>query len=116
MSWLTPVYRDIKGDDGLGTYKIRYLENSASPNMLLKYAQKLQPGTIDAVRERMQARYGGADNAFKTLVLDQGADATVIGNSLSQMDFSAAPAAGEQRLLAPSPLPRLPLPLPPLRA
>src|SRR5262249_8063189 len=32
MSWLTPVYRDIKGDDGLGTHKIRYLENAASPN------------------------------------------------------------------------------------
>lgn len=115
MSWLTPVYRDVKGDDGMGTYKIRYLENSASPNMLIKYAQKLQPGTIDAVRERIQARYGGADNAFKTLVLDQGADATVIGNSLQQMDFSGVSAQGEQRILAAALVPGVLVGLEPLR-
>src|SRR5260221_13810116 len=115
MSWLTPAYRDIKGDDGMGTYKIRYLENAASPNMLIKYAQKLQPGTIDSVRERMQARYGGADNAFKTLVLDQGADATVIGNSLQQMDFSTVSAAGEQRILADGMVPGVLVGLEPLR-
>jgi phage portal protein BeeE len=100
MSWLTPVYRDIIGDDGLSQYKIKYLENNASPNLLIKYAQKLQPGTVDSIRERMQARYGGVANAFKTLVLDQGADATVIGNSLAQMDFSAVSAVGTDRILA----------------
>ncbi len=115
MSWLTPVYRDIKGDDGMAAYKIKYLENAASPNMLIKYAQKLQPGTIDAVRERMQARYGGADNAFKTLVLDQGADATVIGNSLQQMDFSSVASAGEQRILAAALVPGVLVGLEPLR-
>src|SRR5215813_4112285 len=115
MSWLTPVYRDVKGDDGMGTYKVKYLENAASPNMLIKYAQKLQPGTIDSVRERMQARYGGADNAFKTLVLDQGADATVIGNSLQQMDFSGVAAAGEQRILAAALVPGVLVGLEPLR-
>jgi hypothetical protein len=115
MSWLTPIYRDIKGDDGMGTHKIRYLENAASPNLLIKYAQKLQPGTIDAVRERIQARYGGAENAFKTLVLDQGADATVIGNSLQQMDFSVVGAAGEQRILAAALVPGVLVGLEPLR-
>ena len=115
MSWLTPVYRDIQGDAGLGTYKIKYLENSASPNLLLKYPQKLHPGTVDSVRERMKARYGGASNAFKTLVLDQGADATVIGNNLQQMDFSNVAAAGEQRILAASMVPGVLIGLEPLR-
>jgi hypothetical protein len=115
MSWLTPVYRDVKGDDGMTTYKIKYLDNAASPNMLIKYAQKLQPGTVDAVRERMQARYAGPDNAFKTLVLDQGADATVIGNSLQQMDFSGVAAAGEQRILAAAMVPGVLVGLEPLR-
>lgn len=100
MSWLTPVYRDITGDDGLTTYKIKYLQNSASPNLLIKYAAKLQPGTIDALRERMTARYGGTGNAFKTLVLDQGADATIIGNNLQQMDFAGVSAVGAERIFA----------------
>jgi hypothetical protein len=103
------------GDDGLTTYKIKYLENNASPNLLIKYAQKLAPGTVDSIRERMTARYGGAGNAWKTLVLDQGADATVIGNSLSQMDFSGVSAVGTERILADANVPGVLVGLEPLR-
>ena len=115
MSPLTPVWRDVAGDDGMTQYKIKYLSNAASPNLLIKYAQKLQPGTVDSIRERMQARYAGADNAFKTLVLDQGADATVIGNSLSQMDFSGVSAVGTERILAACEVPGVLVGLEPLR-
>jgi hypothetical protein len=97
------------------SYKIKYLSNSASPNLLIRYAQKLQPGTVDAVRERMHARYGGVDNAFKTLVLDQGADVTVIGNSLAQMDFSGVSAVGTERILADAGVPGVLVGLEPLR-
>jgi phage portal protein BeeE len=115
MSWLTPVYRDVLGDDGLSKYKIKYLQNSASPNLLIRYAQKLSSGTVDSVRERMHARYGGVDNAFKTLVLDQGADVTVIGNSLQQMDFANVGAAGVERILAAAGVPGVLVGLEPLR-
>jgi HK97 family phage portal protein len=107
MSWLTPVMRDIEGDDMMTRYKIRYLQNNATPNIIIKYAQKLQPATIDAIRERLAARYGGPDNAGKTLVLDQGADLTLAGNSLSQMDFSNVSVDGVQRVLAPSGVPAM---------
>jgi hypothetical protein len=115
MSWLTPVVRDVAGDDGLTQYKIKYLQNSASPNLLIKYAAKLQDATVDKIRERMAARHGGVDNAFKTLVLDQGADVTVIGNSLAQMDFSNVAAAGTERILAASMVPGVLVGLEPLR-
>lgn len=115
MSWLTPAYRDVQGDDGMSQYKIKYLENSASPNLLIKYAQKLAPGTVDAVRDRMHARYGGVNNSFKTLVLDQGADVTVIGNSLQQMDFSNVSAVGTERILADAGVPGVLVGLEPLR-
>jgi phage portal protein BeeE len=100
MSWLTPVMRDIQGDDGMARYKIRYLTNNATPNMVIKYSQKLQSGTIDAIRERLAARYGGTDNAGKTLILDQGADLMLIGNSLSDMDFTNVSELGTERILA----------------
>ncbi len=115
MSWLTPVYREIQGDDGMTTYKIQYLNNAASPNMLIKYAAKLQPGTIDSIRERMNARYSGAANAFRTLVLDQGADATVIGSNLSQMDFSGVQQGGVERILAAAGVPPLVVGLEPIK-
>lgn len=115
MSWLTPVMRDIQGDDGLSVYKIRYLANNASPNLLIRYAQKLQPGTVDSIRERVHARYGGAHNAFKTLVLDQGADATVIGSNLVQMNFDGVQSAGAERILAAANVPPVLVGMEPLR-
>lgn len=107
MSWLTPVMRDIQGDDAMSRYKIRYLTNNATPNVIIKYAQKLAPGTVDAIRERVSARYGGPDNAGKTLVLDQGADLVLAGNSLSQMDFANVAQVGIERILAAAGVPPL---------
>jgi phage portal protein BeeE len=115
MSWLTPVLREAQADSAMTVYKEKYLQNSATPNLLIKYAQKLQPGTIDSLRERVTARYGGVDNAFKTLILDQGADLTVIGNSLAQMDFSNVQSAGTERILAASMVPAVLVGLEPLR-
>lgn len=100
MSWLTPCLREIDGDNGLAGYKIQYLKNNAVPGLILKYAQKLQPGTVDALRERTQARHGGEVNAFRTLVLDQGADPMVVGSNLAQMNFEAVQQAGADRILA----------------
>jgi phage portal protein BeeE len=115
MSWLTPVMRDIQGDEGMARYKIRYLTNNATPNIVIRYAQKLNPATVDSIRERMTARYGGPDNAGKTLVLDQGADLTVAGNSLADMDFSNVEQAGIQRILAAAGVPPLLIGLEPVR-
>jgi len=97
------------------TYKIRYLQNNASPNVYIKYAQKLQPATVDSIRERLNARYGGPDNAGKGIILDQGADITLVGNSLSQMDFSGVAAVGTERILAACEVPGVLVGLEPLR-
>ena len=115
MSPLTPVVRDVQGDDQMAAFKIRYLQNDATPNMVIKYAQRLQPGSVDAVRERVQARYGGPDNAGRALILDQGADLTLAGNSLSQMDFGAVQAVGTERILAACSVPGVLVGLEPLR-
>ena len=115
MSWLTPAMRDIQGDDGMSRYKIRYLQHDATPNMIVKYAQRIAPATVDAVRERIDARYAGPDNAGKTLILDGGADLVLAGNSLSQMDFSNVAAVGQERILADANVPGVLVGLEPLR-
>jgi phage portal protein BeeE len=105
MSWMTVVLREVWADNQMTTYKTKYLENAASPNLLVKYSQKLGRGTVDRIRERIEARHGGSDNAFRTLVLDEGADVMVIGNSFEQMNFSTVQAAGENRILIASGVP-----------
>jgi phage portal protein BeeE len=105
MSWLTPVLREIAADNAMTGYKIKYLDNAASPNLLIKYKQKLGQGVASRIQEQVQARHGGVDNAFRTLVLDEGADTTVIGNSFEQMNFATVQAAGENRILIASGVP-----------
>jgi phage portal protein BeeE len=101
MSWLTPVVREIEADSGMTGYKQQYLENAATPNLLIKYpaGMKLKQNTVDALRDRIKAQHGGAGNAFKTMILDQGADHAVVGNSFEQMNFTTVQAAGENRIL-----------------
>lgn len=98
MSWLTPVLREVDADLSLTDYKRAYLTNAATPNMLIKYAKKIEQTRIDRLSEQIKARHGGTDNAFRTLILDEGADVTVLGNSFEQMTFTAVQAAGENRI------------------
>jgi phage portal protein BeeE len=96
MSWLTPVARDVNSDLMMTQHQMSYLANKG-PNTVLKYSQKLGKDTVDALRERWQARYTG-DNSWKTAVLDEGADLTVIGSTFEQMTFTALRSAGEGRI------------------
>jgi phage portal protein BeeE len=105
MSWLTPVLREVNADNAMTAYKTMYLQNAASPNLLIKYSQKIGQATVNRIRDRIADTHGGVDNAFKTLVLDEGADATVIGNTFEQMNFSTVQAAGENRIIIASGVP-----------
>jgi phage portal protein BeeE len=105
MSWLTPILRELEADQGLTAYKTMFLENAATPNLLIKYPAKMKPGTLSELQERLTARFGGVGNAFKTLTVDQGADATMIGNTFEQMMFTDVQAAGENRILLASGVP-----------
>lgn len=98
MSWLTPVVREIDADTDLTRYKTKYLQNAATPNLLVTHPEDLDKDTVNDLRDRLQARYGGIDNAFKTLVLDGGADATIIGSNFEQLNLAVVQAAGENRI------------------
>jgi len=98
MSWLTPVLRDADADTDLTKYKIKYLSQAATPNLVVKYPEELDTDTVDDLRERFQARHGGVENAFKTLLLDRGADAMVVGSTFEQLNLTAVQAAGENRI------------------
>ena len=105
MSWLTPVRREIESDSGLTAYKVQYVEHAMTPNMIVKYDKQLKPDTIENIENRLQSRHGGVSNAYKTLVLDMGADTTVVGNTLEQANFTTVQAAGENRILIASGVP-----------
>lgn len=100
MSWLTPVVREINNDIAMGQYSEQFFANAAVPNLLITYREKLNDKVLERTRDAVRAKHGGIDQAFQTMVLDNGADVTVIGNSFEQISFASVRAAGETRIAA----------------
>lgn len=106
MSWLTPILREIQADQAMTTYKRKFMDNGATPNMVIKHFAGVPgvPGaTQDAVEKwvaEFEGKHGGIENAFKTLQLYPGADATVIGSNFKDIDFSNVQGGGEVRVAA----------------
>lgn len=98
MSWIAPSVREVNNDNAMGALQDSFFRNGATPNTVIKYAQKLPKGGVERVRELWNARHGGTNNAFKTAVMDDGADFQVIGSDFTQMAYEALRAQGETRL------------------
>lgn len=100
MSWLTPVIREIENDGLMNSHKRKFFENGATPNMVIKHAQGADRDAIIAFDKRLKAENAGVGNAYKTLNLYPGADATVVGADMVQVDFKQVQGAGETRIAA----------------
>jgi len=107
MSWITPVIRDINADVAMTAHREAFFRNAATPNVIIKYQQKLAPTQRDQVRDAIAARHAGSKNAFGTMVLDQGADLTVVGDRMQGSAFSDLQSAGEVRLAAAAGVPAI---------
>lgn len=100
MSWLTPVVREIQADGLMTTHKRKYFDNGATPNIVITYPETVKPQQVREFRDKMNAEHSGARNAYKTLHLGMGADLTVVGSDMKQIDFSSVQGAGETRIAA----------------
>ena len=99
MSWLTPVIREVMADKAATEHKLMFFENSATPQL----AVKLPVPNLEEMQKWIalfRENHEGAVNAYKTLYLGEGADVTVVGKDLGQMDFKATQGAGETRIAA----------------
>jgi phage portal protein BeeE len=100
MSWLTPVIREIQADGVMTRHRRRFFENGATPNMLVKHPPGANVERVKQFARRMEAEHAGEMNAYKTLHLYPGADATVVGSDLRSVDFRQVQGAGETRIAA----------------
>jgi hypothetical protein len=100
MSWITPVLRELQGDQASTEHKWQFFHNSATPNIAISF----DPGVaIDAVRdfkELLETEHRGIANAFKTLYLGGGAKPVPVGNSFKDMDYATIQGRAESRLAA----------------
>jgi phage portal protein BeeE len=108
MSWLTPALRVMQGDMLADQHKIKFYENGASPNLVVKGIPAVTKDQFDEIVDMLEEGHAGIANAYRTLYLTAGADATVIGADMQQADFRAVQGAGETRIAM---LSRVPPPL-----
>lgn len=108
MSWVSAAMRDIVGDKAATDHKVLFFENGATPNLVIKGITATTKEQFDRIVEGLEQRHAGFANAYKTLYLTAGADATVVGSDLKQLDFKATQGAGETRIAM---LARVPAPL-----
>ncbi len=98
MSWLTPVIRELAADSKMTQHKEKFLDNSATANMILKFDKETSFENFEKFKDKFRQEHEGSQNAYKTLFLGGGADATVVGSDLAQLDFTAVQGKGETRL------------------
>jgi hypothetical protein len=99
MSWLTPVIREIEADTAATVHKLAFFQNGATLQTIVSFKDMKQE-VFEAFVKKMDLAHKGAQNAYKTLYLGGGADATVVGADLRQLDFKATQGAGETRISA----------------
>jgi hypothetical protein len=100
MSWLTPVVRELQADTAATKHKLKFFENAATPNLAVSLAKEITPEQFRAFVAEMDKQHKGVDQAYKTLYTAGGADVTVIGQNMQQLDFKVTQGAGETRLAA----------------
>ena len=100
MSWLTPVLREVMGDQAANTHKLRFFENGATPNLVVTVSDKVREDAFERWVSKMEKQHAGLANAYKTLYLGGGADAKVVGADLKQIEFAETQSAGEVRIAA----------------
>lgn len=107
MSWVTPIVREMAADSAARDHKLQFFENGATPNMVVRLdkdskASQSTQSFLDWVgkfREQSEPK-NSAGKAYKTMYLAGGADVTVVGSDLKQLDFKTTQGAGETRIAA----------------
>jgi len=100
MSWLTPVVREVMGDNAATAHKLTFFENGATANLVVKRPDSPEKSAFLEWVRLMEENHTGLANAYKTLYLTSGADATVVGANMQQLDFKVVQGAGEVRIAA----------------
>jgi len=99
MSWLTPIVRELQADNAATAHKLAFFENGATLQTIVSF-KDMKREVFEAFVKKMDLAHKGTQNAYKTLYLGGGADATVVGANLQQLDFKVTQGAGETRIAA----------------
>lgn len=79
------IKESIMTDINLDRYLNRFFKNNAMTGAVFQTDQKLDADTRKRIEKSVRQAYGGVDNAFKSVILEQGATLSRITASLSDL-------------------------------
>lgn len=100
MSWLTPVIREIMGDNAATQHKLTYFEKGATPNMAVSLDPQFTPQQVKTFAESFREQHKEIADAYRTVFLGGGAKIEVVGSNLQEVDFKTTQGGGETRIAA----------------
>lgn len=100
MSWLTPVLREIQADQAMTRHQRAFFDNGATVNMVIKHREGANQAAVERWVEQFEEKFTGPSNAYKTLQIYPGADVTMVGSNLKDIDFKNVRGGGETRIAA----------------
>jgi HK97 family phage portal protein len=100
QSWITAATREVDADTSMSRHKNTFFTNAATPNLVVSAKGKVSEDQRRIYQAVFERQWEGWENAYKTILLEGGADVKVVGQSMEQMSFAAVQAAGETRLAA----------------
>ena len=98
MSWLTPAIRDMQGDRLASEHKIRFFEQGATPNLVVKGINAATQEQFNEIVEMVEQGHAGVPTRTGRCTWPPGADATVIGSNLAELDLAGVQGRNETRL------------------
>jgi phage portal protein BeeE len=105
MSWLTPTIRELQADTAATTHVLKFFENGATPNLVVKIGKNSALNTPEKFKAWVQTfrqEHESAANAYKTLFLDDMTEVTSVGANLEQAQFRETQSGMETRIAAAS--------------
>ena len=99
MSWLSPIVREVMGDQAATEHKLKYFEHGGTPNLVIK-TEYTDLAKLNEFMQFVRQNHEGMSNAYKMMGFTQGVDAKTVGSDLQQIDFKVVQGAGETRIAA----------------
>lgn len=88
VSWVAASLPEIRNDESMRQHILSFFRHAATPNMIYKYGKKLKPEDREELQNLLDARTSGSENAGRTMILEDGAEAQVVGASFEAMAFT----------------------------
>lgn len=102
MSWFTPAVREALGDRAVTQHKHMFFKQGATPNLVVKgvnvNGNTPTPQQFKEIVGQLEEQHSGLRKAYKTLYLTAGADATVVGSNLKDLDLKSVQGGFETRI------------------